>query len=97
LLGGEKEVEIFSDPVPVRAEIGQLPGMSAHGDCDDLCRFVSSQDPERVKGVYLVHGETAAQKALATRLEGKGFKNVVIPAQHQEAELNAEGGKAEAA
>jgi metallo-beta-lactamase family protein len=89
LLSGEKEVEIFSDPVEVKAEVGQLAGMSAHGDCDDLCRFVASQDPEAVRAIYLVHGEGAAQKALQARLETKGFKNVVIPTQHQEADLSA--------
>ncbi|RYY65597.1 MAG: MBL fold metallo-hydrolase [Chitinophagaceae bacterium] len=98
LIGGEREVEIFSDPVPVKAEIGQLPGMSAHGDCDDLCRFVSGQEADKVRAVYLVHGEGGAQKALAAKLELKGFKNVVIPAQHQEAELGTtETGEAEAA
>jgi metallo-beta-lactamase family protein len=89
LLAGEAEVEIFSDPVPVKAEVGQLAGMSAHGDCDDLCRFVSGQDPETVRAIYLVHGEATGQKALQTRLETKGYKNVIIPAQHQDADLSA--------
>jgi metallo-beta-lactamase family protein len=89
LLAGEKEVEIFSDPVEVKAQVGQLAGMSAHGDCDDLCRFISAQDPETVRAIYLVHGETGAQKAFQTRLETKGYKNIVIPAQHQEADLSA--------
>ncbi|GAB4091603.1 MBL fold metallo-hydrolase RNA specificity domain-containing protein [Flaviaesturariibacter terrae] len=97
LIGGEREVEIFSDPVEVKAEIGQLPGMSAHGDSDDLCRFVSGQDADSVRGVFLVHGEPSAQKSLAAKLESKGFKNVVIPAQHHKADLSAEGDKAEAA
>jgi len=88
LLRGEKEVEIFSDPVAVSAEVGQLPGMSAHGDCDDLCRFMVCQDPEQVQAVFLVHGEPAAQKALAARLALKGFKNIVTPAQHEEAILS---------
>ncbi|TCJ13773.1 MBL fold metallo-hydrolase [Flaviaesturariibacter flavus] len=88
LLSGEREVEIFSDPVEVKAEIGQLPGMSAHGDCDDLCRFIANQDPETVRAIYLVHGEEAAQRGLQTRLETKGFKNIIIPSQHQEANLS---------
>jgi metallo-beta-lactamase family protein len=88
LLDGEKEVEIFSDAVEVRAEIGQLPGMSAHGDCDDLCRFVANQDPGQVRAIFLVHGEAAAQKGLAARLELKGFTNINVPAQHQEAGLS---------
>lgn len=87
LLDGAKEVEIFNDPCPVKAETGQLAGLSAHGDTDDLCRFISNQDAEKVKTIFLVHGEPAVQQAFASRLELKGFKNVEIPAQHQSYEL----------
>ncbi|RYY83693.1 MAG: MBL fold metallo-hydrolase, partial [Chitinophagaceae bacterium] len=97
LIGGEKEVEIFSDPVEVKAEIGQLPGMSAHGDCDDLCRFVSGQEADKVRAVFLVHGERETQKSFAAKLELKGFKNVVMPAQHQEVILTSTDDAAEAA
>ncbi|MFL5738628.1 MAG: MBL fold metallo-hydrolase, partial [Flavisolibacter sp.] len=56
LLAGHHEVEIFGDPCKVAAEIGQISGMSAHGDTDDLCRFISNQDPERIRNIFLVHG-----------------------------------------
>ena len=87
LLNGEKEVEIFSDPCAVVAEVGQLQGMSAHGDTDDLLRFISNQDPDKVKTIFLVHGEYAVQKAFVDRLGLKGFKNVEIPEQHQQYDL----------
>jgi metallo-beta-lactamase family protein len=83
LLSGTREVEIFHDLCTVAAEIGQLQGLSAHGDTDDLCRFLSSQDAEQVKAIYLVHGEYTVQQAFATRLELKGFASIEIPSQHQ--------------
>ncbi|MGZ3852629.1 MAG: MBL fold metallo-hydrolase [Flavisolibacter sp.] len=89
LLSGEKEVEIFSDPCKVVAEVGQIPGMSAHGDTDDLLRFISNQDADKVKTIFLVHGEYAVQKAFVDRLALKGFKNVEIPEQHQQYNLNS--------
>jgi metallo-beta-lactamase family protein len=89
LLNGEKEVEIFSDPCAVVAEVGQLQGMSAHGDTDDLLRFISNQDPDKVKTIFLVHGEYAVQKAFVDRLGLKGFKNVEIPEQHQQYDLSS--------
>jgi metallo-beta-lactamase family protein len=91
LLNGTTEVEIFSDPVVVAAEVGQLQGLSAHGDCDDLCRFIATQDTGLVKGIFLVHGEEEVQQAFCTRLENKGFKNVIVPAHHQEINLDATG------
>lgn len=90
LLSGAKEVEIFKDPCPVLSDVGQVAGMSAHGDTDDLIRFISSQDPEKVKKIFLVHGEYEVQQAFASRLELKGFRDVEIPAQHQAYELNDE-------
>jgi len=89
LLNGEKEVEIFADPCEVLAEIGQVQGMSAHGDTDDLTRFISNQDAEKVKKIFLVHGEYAVQKTFCERLALKGFSAVEIPALHQEYELLA--------
>lgn len=88
LLHGEKEVELFADPCKVLAEIGQVQGMSAHGDTDDLLRFLSSQDPEKIKCIFLVHGEYATQKAFTDRLGIKGFKNVEVPEQHQQYDID---------
>lgn len=90
LIHGEKEVEIFSDPCSVVAEIGQVQGMSAHGDTDDLTRFISNQDPELVKGIFLVHGEYGVQKSFCDRLFLKGFHHVVIPSLHQNFDLSVE-------
>ncbi|HUR10279.1 MAG TPA: MBL fold metallo-hydrolase [Flavitalea sp.] len=84
LLQGVKEIELMGDPCNVVAEIGALRSMSAHGDMDDLCQFISCQDPEKVKKVFLVHGEYEVQKKFVARLERKGFERVEIPVPHQE-------------
>jgi metallo-beta-lactamase family protein len=94
LLDGAKEVEIFGDPCKVVAEIGQVQGMSAHGDTDDLCRFIGNQDAESVAQIFLVHGEFEVQKAFAERLQLKGFKNIGIPAQHENIVLGVKEVKA---
>jgi metallo-beta-lactamase family protein len=91
LIGGAKEVELFGKNIGVRAEVSQLHSMSAHGDCDDLCNFLSCQDPNLVRGVFLVHGEKKAQEALAARLMRKGFYPVTMPAMHEQVELNRAG------
>lgn len=83
LLSGCKEVDIFGDPCEVKAEIGKMAGMSAHGDCDELSQFLSDQDPEKVRKVFLVHGEYGVQKEFATKLERKGYTQVEIPEAHQ--------------
>ena len=87
LLSGVKQVEIFNDATHVLADVGQVQGMSAHGDRDDLCQFISNQVPEKTKAIFLVHGEHNVQKEFAAKLNLKGYKRVECPSQHQEYEL----------
>ena len=94
LLQGEKQVEIFADACEVLAEIGQAQGMSGHGDTDDLTRFISNQDTELIKKIFLVHGEYSTQKAFCDRLALKGFAHVEIPLPDQEYNLAAKEIKA---
>jgi metallo-beta-lactamase family protein len=90
LLQGAKEVELFNETIPVAAEVDALSGLSAHADSDDLLQFLSCQHAEKVKGVFLVHGEYDTQQAFKSRLEIKGFKNISIPVQGEKIELQNE-------
>ena len=62
--------------------------MSAHGDTDDLARFIGNQDPDKVKAIFLVHGEYETQKAFSERLNLKGFRTIEIPERHQQYDLS---------
>lgn len=87
LMNGAKEVKIFGEMYPVIAEVGQMRSMSAHGDYEDLCQFIAAQAQSQVKTLFLVHGEYDVQQDFAHRLVRKGFKEVIIPAMHQEIPL----------
>jgi metallo-beta-lactamase family protein len=87
LLNGARKVEIFGDSCKVAAEVGQMKSLSAHGDQDDLARFIGCQDAEKVKKVFLVHGEYLVQQELSARLNRKGFDKIEMPSMHQEFEL----------
>jgi metallo-beta-lactamase family protein len=87
LINGEKMVEIFGDSFEVIAEVNQLQSMSAHGDYDDLLKFMGNQDSEKLRQVFLVHGEFEVQKDFYERLQRKGFENVIIPEMHNEYEI----------
>jgi metallo-beta-lactamase family protein len=87
LVAGNKVVKIFGEEYDVRSEVRVIRSMSAHGDYEDLLRFVSCQDPAEVKNVFLVHGELEVQAKLKERLNAKGFRHVEIPQQHQEFKL----------
>lgn len=87
LMAGRPNVQIFGEHMDVNAEVQTIRSMSAHGDYEDLLRFLSCQDPAKNKQLFLVHGEYEVQKSFADRLREKGFKHIAIPSYHQEYDL----------
>ncbi len=87
LKNGAKKVSIFGEEKEVEAEVAEISSMSAHGDYDDLLQWLSCQDPQKVKKIFLVHGEYEVQTNFRERLIRKGYEQVEIPAQHDVAEL----------
>lgn len=88
LLAGHKEVRIYGEMHKVVAEIGVMHTMSAHGDYDDLCQYLSCQNPELVKTVFVVHGEFDVMTEFQRRLYKKRFKQVETPKMHEEFNLD---------
>ena len=78
LLDGEKEVNIFGDPVYVRASIEKLNEMSGHADQQELINWMKSIAPG-LKKVFLVHGERVQMDALKARIEQEYGLSVEIP------------------
>ncbi|MDY0062517.1 MAG: MBL fold metallo-hydrolase [Myxococcota bacterium] len=82
LLDGARELKIFGQYVPVRAEIAQIDGLSAHADSDELLRWLGGLSrPPRL--TCLVHGEPDSLAGLAERIEQEKGWNVLIPEQEQ--------------
>jgi metallo-beta-lactamase family protein len=79
LLAGAKEVRIFGDLFAVNAEIDAIQSLSAHADYSEMIRFLSCQDKNKVRTIFLVHGESNSKIAFKDKLLKEGFTNVVIP------------------
>ncbi|WP_379087545.1 MBL fold metallo-hydrolase RNA specificity domain-containing protein [Pedobacter sp. UC225_65] len=88
LKNGAKEVSIYGERFQVEAEVQSIQSMSAHGDYEDLLKFISGQDPNKVKKIFLVHGDYEVQQVFREKLLAKGFKDVEIPDRHQEFTLS---------
>lgn len=84
---GAKEVEIFGEKVPVKAQVVVMDSFSAHGDYVEMIDYLSCQDAQKVEKIFLVHGEIENQTAYKERLNQVGFKNVFIPSQAESFEL----------
>ncbi len=84
LRAGNPQVTIFGQSYNVNAEVGVIDSLSAHGDYQDLLHWLSCQDASQVDKLFLVHGEYETQLQFRDRLLKKGFRDIEIPALHQE-------------
>lgn len=85
LLNGERELKLHGELVPVRAQIAQVSGFSAHADRAELLRWLQGFE-QRPEQTLLVHGEPDALDALKLRLEAHQW-NVYVPAHLEKVEL----------
>ncbi|HCK89054.1 MAG TPA: MBL fold hydrolase, partial [Erysipelotrichaceae bacterium] len=67
LVDGETDVRIFQEDIHVAAEIVQLQDVSAHADRNGLVRWLTD-NPEKPKSVFVVHGEDSTASAYAELL-----------------------------
>lgn len=67
LLGGAKEVKLFGETVKVAARIENLPGISGHGDKNELTRWIGALK-RPPKKIFVVHGEDQVCDSFAAHL-----------------------------
>jgi len=79
LLNGAKMVKIFGNDIPVNAEMEVISSYSAHADYEELLKFLSCQNKEKVKTIFLVHGEDDSKTGFKKTLMANGFPQVIIP------------------
>jgi len=77
LLRGDPIVRLRHRDLMVFATIKQTDLLSGHGDHQDLMNNVISQDPDRLKQVFLVHGETKSLESLASAISEAGYKATI--------------------
>lgn len=78
LLEGARQVKMYGQYVPVRAEVVDLPGLSQHADAGELVRWACSS-PTSIPTTFVVHGEEEASEALAEALAARTGELAVVP------------------
>ena len=84
LVERKPEVRVLGRPVPVKAEIVVLNGLSSHADHGDFMRMLGPLAATTAR-VRLVHGEPDRAEKLAEGLRGLGFADVGIPERSESA------------
>ncbi|WP_342089164.1 MBL fold metallo-hydrolase [Dyadobacter sp. OTU695] len=80
---GDTHVNIFGEKFEVKCRVETMDSFSGHGDYNEMLEFLSCQTPERVKEVFLVHGEYETQIAFKLKLEKAGYRKIHIPALYE--------------
>ena len=74
---GAKSVRIFSQEVPIRAQVAALEQFSDHADTPELIRWLKTF-PKKPRTTYLVHGEATAASRLQEDISSTLGWNVKI-------------------
>ena len=82
---GADFVRLFGEMKPVHAKIEIMDSFSAHGDRNEMVDFIKNQN--KMKKLFLVHGEYDTQIAFKDYLKRFKFKDIEIPARGQEYRL----------
>lgn len=84
IMEGEEVVRIFGEKHKVRCKVKKMDYFSAHADKNGLHDYVSTSPPQKLKHLFLVHGEEDQAIPLQNALKSKGYPSVYFPAPNQE-------------
>jgi metallo-beta-lactamase family protein len=80
------EVNIFGEPMRLRAEVDSIGELSGHADQNELLDWMEPA-VKGLKKVFLVHGEPLAQQALKEEIEKRYRLEVVCPKRGERFEV----------
>jgi metallo-beta-lactamase family protein len=80
-------IKIFGEEYNLRAQVETINGFSAHADRAELLDYARQLRPERLKSVFVVHGEESSSLALADGLHELGASSAFVPRRGEEFEL----------
>jgi metallo-beta-lactamase family protein len=76
---GKEEVNILGETYKVNAKIKSMDYFSAHTDQKGLLDYVEFSPANKLKNIFLVHGEEEQAMPLKEEILNKGYKSVYYP------------------
>jgi metallo-beta-lactamase family protein len=83
IMDGHDEVKIFGEEFKVRCQVKTMDAFSGHADRRELMEYVELTPPDKLKQIFLVHGELEQAEPLREALMDKGYGSVQIPEPNQ--------------
>jgi metallo-beta-lactamase family protein len=81
-----EKVKIFGEEFKRRAEVATIGGFSAHASQPFLMEYALATR-DKVKRVFLVHGEERGAAPLREKLQQAGMRRIAFPALHEKVEV----------
>ncbi|HEX8546155.1 MAG TPA: MBL fold metallo-hydrolase [Cytophagaceae bacterium] len=79
LTNGNRSIRIQGKEIPIAARIVTTDVFSGHADQKGLIDFVKKQSTQKLKRIFLVHGEYSSMKVFKEALSQEGFDKVEMP------------------
>ena len=71
---------MFGKELQVRAHVEIMDSFSAHGDYKEMIDYLRSQQKEKLRSIFLVHGDEDALESFRQKLLDEKYNDVLIPA-----------------
>lgn len=81
IMDGDEYVSIFGDKYKVNCKVSKMDYFSGHADQKGLLDYLKFNPPEKLKNIFLVHGEEDQALPLMEKIKEKGYESVKYPAR----------------
>jgi metallo-beta-lactamase family protein len=72
-------LNILGEQYELKAEVIVFNSLSAHADSNELMNYCNTLDKQKMKKIFLVHGDIEQQEKFKVKLLANGFADVQIP------------------
>jgi len=83
LLAGSETIKVKDREYKVNARIRKIDVFSGHADQLGLLDFIKNQQIDKLKKVFLTHGEEESMLEFSQEIQKIGFKEVILPAKNE--------------
>lgn len=79
LINGVRDIKLLGKTVNVKCQVMQVQGLSAHGDTDDVIKWIEAAKNPKPKMVFVVHGEPISLRSMAREICVELDVNALVP------------------
>ena len=88
ILDGVSKINILDQDIEIKARIKSIGGYSAHADQSQLLKWVEQLDKNKLKKIFIVHGDPEQSEVLSKLLQEKFDFKTIIPIYGQTIDLD---------